>query len=611
MKYTDIATIDQQLRPYQLNHKQEIYQAWDDGCRSIMLQMPTGTGKTHLFVSIIKDLQLYHNKINSHCKILVLAHRNEILDQICDTLYHKYNVPCGKIDKTNRSVEHNNIIVASVPTMVNRLSNYEDDFDLIVIDEAHHTLAANYKKIIRAFPSAKVLGVTATPYRLSGDGFGKEYDKLILSETIKEYIKQGYLSDIKYLPTDIVIHNCDSITIGATGDYENEVLFKYMDNPLVYTAIIDAYHKYANNKKGIVYTINQKHNLNLQKCFEKKGIPSAAIDSKTPSEERKKLVERFKNSEINVLCNVDIFGEGFDCPDVDFILLARPTKSLSLYLQQVGRGLRKTDNKDSVLIIDCVGSFTRFGLPTKERDWQKHFDGKGKEIDYAPTAPERQMINKIREEYGLSVEIRELLLNEDLSYLKDLFVIESGEQSYEQSFKNCYVWNAPNTIRQWIVNIKKIDDYIKDYINGDFTSILHTVDVDLVRLFKNKLSSIDSFIRYDTSNRKQLFPALRRYEEFCIRRVQAEENAKRKRTQQEDNNLWNDIIVRREGDITKDDLEITLATLCKFAELKEEYKSEPLGTYYIKDMQKLLFSYYKNNFAHNNCNTDIEAEETI
>ena len=606
MKYIDIATIavDKQLRPYQSNHKKEIYQAWDDGYRSVMLQMPTGTGKTHLFVSIIKDFQTHINQ----CRVLVLAHRDEILNQICDTLYYKYGVPCGKIDRSNHSVEHNNILVASVQTMVKRLNVYEDNFDLIVVDEAHHTKATSYKSIIKHFPSAKVLGVTAWPYRLSGDGFGKEYDKLILSETIKEYIKQGYLSDIKYLPTDIVIHNCDSITIGATGDYENEVLFKYMDNPLVYTTIIDAYNKYAKNKKGIVYTINQKHNLNLQKCFKEKGIPSAAIDSKTPSEERKKMVEQFKNSEINVLCNVDIFGEGFDCPDVDFILLARPTKSLSLYLQQVGRGLRKTGNKDSVLIIDCVGSFTRFGLPTKERDWQKHFDGKGKEIDYSPTTNEKQRIGKIREEYGLSVEIKEIQQNEDLNYLKDLFVIESSEQSYEQSFRNRYKWYDPNTIRQWIANIKKIDDYIRDYINSDFTSILYTVDVDLVGLFENKLSCIDSFIRYDTNNRKRLFPALKKYKQFCLGRVQAEENAKRKRTQQEDNNLWNDIIVRREGDITKNDIEITLATLCKFAQLKEEYKSESLAAYSIEKVQHFLFSFYKSNFVHNNCNTDIESK---
>ena len=606
MKYTDIATIavDEQLRPYQLNHKKEIYQAWDDGCRSVMLQMPTGTGKTHLFVSIIKDFQTHINQ----CRVLVLAHRDEILNQICDTLFDKYHVPCGKIDKSNHSVEHNNILVASVQTMVKRLNVYEDNFDLIVVDEAHHTKAQSYKRIIKHFPSARVLGVTATPYRLSGDGFGKEYDKLILSETIKEYIKQGYLSDIKYLPTDIVIHNCDSITIGATGDYENEVLFKYMDNPLVYTAIIDAYHKYAKNKKGIVYTINQKHNFNLQKCFEEKGIPSAAIDSKTPSEERKKMVERFKNSEINVLCNVDIFGEGFDCPDVDFILLARPTKSLSLYLQQVGRGLRKTDNKDNVLIIDCVGSYTRFGLPTKERDWQKHFDGKGKEIDYSPTTNEKQRIGKIRDEYGLSVEIKEIQQNEDLSHLKDLFLIEDRKHSYMGYFMNHYCYLEWNTRKQYEKNLKKIDTYIQTNINSNFTSIFYTDDANLVNRFEHKLSRIDSFIRYNTNNRKRLVPALKKYEDFCIGRVQAKEKAERRKTQQEDNNLWNDIIVRREGDITKDDLEITLSTLTKFAELKEEYKSEPLGKYRIEEMQKLLFSYYKSNFAHNNCDTDVEAE---
>ena len=583
MKYIDLATIavDDHLREYQLNHKKEIYQAWDDGCRSVMLQMPTGTGKTHLFVSIIKDFQTYRYQ----CRVLVLAHRDEILSQICDTLYCKYNVPCGKIDKSNHSVEHNNILVASVQTMVKRLDAYEDNFDLIVVDEAHHTKANSYKHIIKHFPSARVLGVTATPYRLSGEGFGEEYDKLILSKTIKEYIEQGYLSDIKYLPTDIVIHNCDSITIGASGDYENEVLFKYMDNPLVYTAIVDAYNKYAKNKKGIVYTINQKHNLNLQKCFKEKDISCAAIDSKTPSEERKRIVEQFKNGEINVLCNVDIFGEGFDCPDVDFILLARPTKSLSLYLQQVGRGLRKTDNKDSVLIIDCVGSYTRFGLPTKERDWQRHFDGEGKEIDYSPTTNEKQRIGKIREEYGLSVEIKEIKQNEDLSHLKDLFIIEDCKYSYMTDFMNHYCNLDWNTIRQLANNLKRIDTYIQTNINSNFKSIAYTDDVNLVKLFESKLNRIDSFIRYDVKHGKRLLPALKKYEDFCNSRMQAEKHAKLKIIQQESNNLWNDIIVRREGNITTDDIEITLSTLHKLNLLDEER---------IKTVKQILLTRYKN-----------------
>ena len=580
----DIITEDKKLRPYQLNHKKEICQAWDDGCRSVMLQMPTGTGKTHLFVSIIKDFQTY----KSQCRVLVLAHRDEILNQICDTLHHKYEVPCGKIDKSNHSVEHNNILVASVQTMVKRLNVYDDNFDLIVVDEAHHTKAQSYKRIIKHFPSAKVLGVTATPCRLSGDGFGKEYDKLILSETIKEYIKQGYLSDIKYLPTDIVIHNCDSITIGETGDYKNEVLFKYMDNPLVYTAIIDAYHKYANNKKGIVYTINQKHNLNLQKRFEEKGIPSAAIDSKTPSEERKKLVERFKNSEINVLCNVDIFGEGFDCPDVDFILLARPTKSLSLYLQQVGRGLRKTDNKDNVLIIDCVGSYTRFGLPTKERDWQKHFDGEGKEIDYSPTTNEKQRIGKIREEYGLSVEIKEIQHNEDLRHLKDLFSICNAKCSHKEEF---IIYGeidrkySKSTVREWIKCINKIDKFIIENINGSFSSIFNTIDEKLLGKWESELQKSTLFIRFNTTHRNRLLKPLAEYINFAYNVEQKQKRLTIAQTQQENESLLNDILTRHSDEITKDDIEVTLSTLCKLGGLDEVR---------MKIVKQCLLSRYRN-----------------
>ena len=286
-----------------------------------------------------------------------------------------------------------------------------------------------------------------------------------------------------------------------------------------------------------------------------------------------------------MLCNVDIFGEGFDCPDVDFILLARPTKSLSLYLQQVGRGLRKTDNKDSVLIIDCVGSYTRFGLPTKERDWQRHFDGEGKEIDYSPTTNEKQRIGKIREEYGLSVEIKEIKQNEDLSHLKDLFIIEDCKHSYMTDFMNHYCNLDWNTIRQLTNNLKRIDTYIQTNINSNFKSIAYTDDVNLVKLFESKLNRIDSFIRYDVKHGKRLLPALKKYEDFCNSRMQAEKHAKLKIIQQESNNLWNDIIVRREGNITKDDIEITLSTLHKLNLLDEER---------IKTVKQILLTRYKN-----------------
>ena len=585
MKYSNLyAHQDSKLRDYQEKHKQDIYQAWDDGCRSVMLQMPTGTGKTYLFVSIIKDFQTHINQ----CRILVLAHRDEILNQICDTLYYKYNVPCGKIDKSNHSVEHNNILVASVQTMVKRLNVYEDNFNLIVVDEAHHTKAQSYKRIIKHFQRAKVLGVTATPYRLSGDNFKTEYDRLILSAPIKDYIKNGVLSDIKYLPTDIVIYNCDSIALGADGDYQKEVLFKHMNNPLIYTSIIDTYKRCASNKKGIVYTIKKEHNKELQKYFEKESIASAAIDSDTPIEIRRHLIEQFKQGEIKVLCNVDIFGEGFDCPDVDFILLARPTKSLSLYLQQVGRGLRKTENKDNVLIIDCVGSYTRFGLPTKERDWQKHFDGKGKEIDYAPTTIERQKIRKIREDYGLSVEIKELEPNVDLNYLKDLFTLSNIEYSHKEEFRDYgeIAWGRnKSTVRGWINCINQIDKFIIDNINDTFPSVFNTIDEPLLRNWMDALEKVVSFARYNNINRNRLLKALSEYCNFAWSYNQQQKESALKNIQQENDMLLNDILVRKNGEITMDDIEITISTLTRLNVTAKTC---------IKDVVQILLLKYKN-----------------
>lgn len=592
MRYTDLLQYkDTDLRDYQQQHKEEVYEAWDAGHRSVMLQMPTGTGKTRVFVSIIKDLQKH---FDGKYRVLVLAHREEILSQISDTLYSKYHVSCGKIDSKNRSVHHNKVLVASVQTMVNRLAQYKDGFDLIVVDEAHHTKAESYKDIIRAYPTAIILGVTATPYRLSGEGFEDEYDKLILSSTIEAYINRGVLSEIEYLPTDIVIKDCDRITIGADGDYKKEVLFTHMDNPMIYSAITDAYKKFANNKKGIVYTINQDHNTELKKWFEDIGVPTEAIDSKTHANKRKDIIDSFKRGEIKVLCNVDIFGEGFDCPDVDFILLARPTKSLSLYLQQVGRGLRKADNKERVQIIDCVGSYTRFGLPTKERNWQKHFDGEGKEIDYSPTTNEKQRIGKIREEYGLSVEIKEIQQNEDLRHLKDLFSICNAKCSHKEEFRiyGEIDWKySKSTVREWINCINKIDKFIIENINSSFTSIFNTIDDELLRRWESALQKSVLFIRFNDTHRNRLLKPLAEYINFAYNIEQEQEQKQKRLTiaqiQQENESLLSDILAKRSDEITKEDIEVTLATMQKLK------LSTIFDQKIIESMKAMLLSRYK------------------
>lgn len=594
MRYTDLLQYkDTDLRDYQQQHKEEVYEAWDAGHRSVMLQMPTGTGKTRVFVSIIKDLQKH---FDGNYRVLVLAHREEILSQISYTLFSEYQVSCGKIDSKNHP-QHNKVFVASVQTMKNRLAQYKDGFDLIVVDEAHHTPADSYKMIINAFPTAKILGVTATPYRLIGKGFEEEYDKLILSSTIEAYINRGVLSEIEYLPTDIIIKNCDSIRIGADGDYMKEVLFTHMDNPMIYSAITDAYKKFANNKKGIVYTINQGHNTKLKKWFEDIGVPTEAIDSETPANKRKDIIGSFKRGEIKVLCNVDIFGEGFDCPDVDFILLARPTKSLSLYLQQVGRGLRKADNKERVQIIDCVGSYTRFGLPTKERDWQKHFEGKGKEIDYTPNSTEKERVRRIREDYGLSVEIREIEIEEDLSQLKDLFTLPNTEHSYEDEFHH-YIKSVfgfeDSWVRRHIQGIKLVDEFIKTKINKEFTSIFYTIDRHLITEWTSKLNRASSFKEYIYGREKRdniITLALVRYDDFVWSREQKLEKdaiqAKQEVVKKENQDIIDNILANRGEDITKEDIEVTLATMHKLK----------LSTFFdqkfIESMKAILLSRYK------------------
>ena len=367
------------LRPYQEEAKIKIFEAWEEH-NSVMFQMPTGTGKTILFSSIIRDLHDLGTVEKRAIRVLVLAHRKELIDQISESLGRKYGVGHGiiKADYPEEMSIPNQ--VASVQTLSRRLKKWgEKDFDFIIIDEAHHALAETYVNIIETFPNAKILGVTATPYRLKRQPFTDIFNTLITSKSIKDFINDKHLCDYKYFsikPSSFIqkaIDNIDDFDIG--GDYANAAMSMVCDNRKVRAGVYETYCKYAKGKKGIVYTINQQHNHNLAEKFKENGIRVETIDSKTKANLRNEIVKRFRKGDIDVLFNVNIFSEGFDCPDVEFILLARPTMSLSLYLQQVGRGFRTHKGKEEVLLLDNVGSYNRFGLPSARRKWQYHFDG--------------------------------------------------------------------------------------------------------------------------------------------------------------------------------------------------------------------------------------------
>ena len=370
---------DEQLRDYQLANKLKIYEQFKVH-QSVMLQMPTGTGKTRLFASIVKDIHNISIKEKKAYRVLILAHRNELIKQISENIGVQYGIAHGKIMSKNWEEDYFPTQVASVQTLIRRLEKWgEKKFDFIIIDEAHHALAPTYVKICNEFPDAKILGVTATPYRMSKLSFRSMFDELIISESIGEFIKKGYLSEYEYysIKQSSKIQNLvDNINeFDFDGDYSENALSNTFDKDKIRANLLDTYFKYADGKKGIIYTINKRHNEHVCSMFIDAGIIAKAIDSDTNHEERNSIVKDFKNGNIQILCNVNIFSEGFDCPDVEFIQLARPTKSLSMYLQQVGRGFRIHEEKDKVIFLDNVGLFNRFGLPSANRKWLSHFNG--------------------------------------------------------------------------------------------------------------------------------------------------------------------------------------------------------------------------------------------
>lgn len=377
----DIARNDNSLRQYQVQSKIEIYKAWET-TPSVMFQMPTGTGKTRLFASIIKDTQTLAQKNDVHRQgVIVLAHRTELIEQIDETLSNKYNIAHGIIKAGFEEEFKFPVQVASVQTISRRLEKWgKKSFSYIIIDEAHHALAKTYRKICDAFPGVKILGVTATPYRLSGESFRDLFGKLIVSQSVEKFIEQGYLSQYEYYsikPNSIMQNVIDNIDeFGSDGDYKEEALMSACDKDSIRASLVESYQKFARGKKGIIYTICRAHNEHVCKAFEDIGLRTVTIDSDTPTDERKKKVKDFRNGKIDIICNVNIFSEGFDCPDIEFIQLARPTMSLSMYLQQVGRGLRPCQGKNGAIILDNVGLYNRFGLPSANRQWRRHFEGK-------------------------------------------------------------------------------------------------------------------------------------------------------------------------------------------------------------------------------------------
>ncbi|WP_337634988.1 DEAD/DEAH box helicase [Prevotella sp.] len=435
MDYNEFCQLDITLRDYQQKAKESIFRRWNT-VDNILYQMPTGTGKTRLFTSIIRDINVWGLRHNFIFRILIIAHRSELIEQGSCCL-SRYRIEHGVLAGTLKNMRDLNksIQVASIQTIThpaNRRLISDFDFDFIIIDEAHHSVARSYQQLWHLCPHSKKLGVTATPWRMNRGGFMNIFEAFIPSMPIKEFILKGWLASYQYysIPVNsIVVQSINSIReFDIEGDFKTSALIDVVDTMHIRAQLYDSYAKHAFGKKGIIYSISRSHSEHICKQYRSKGVRIENIDSKTPSKIREDIIQTFKNGEIDIIVNVDIFSEGFDCPDIEFIQLARPTRSLVKYIQQVGRGLRKNGDKRCI-ILDNVGMYVRFGLPDEDRDWKSYFYGEENEIS-AKKDLYRENLN-----FQNSVEIGIGEGNEDMVLIQDIILPPSMSNSYTNSSK--------------------------------------------------------------------------------------------------------------------------------------------------------------------------------
>ncbi len=487
-----------QLFEYQLDMIRRIDEAFS-AHQSVMVQMPTGTGKTMLLAEQVKseerrvknpdgvkipdgvksekgkgkEEKSEKGKVKNPC-VWIIVHRRELVEQIKETLEASLNVKCEMLNvKRGKQLDSSLFTlpsslkprVFSIQWLSKHYHELEERPSLIIIDEAHHAVAKTYKEVMDAYPEARKLGLTATPCRLNRRGFTDLFDVLLQSWSYNKFIADGWLSLYDYM--SVREENEDWRLVnslkkrGADGDFSLKEMSEKLNVLPSIERLCDTVMRYAPNKKGIVYAIDIKHAEHIAEYYREHGLNAVAISSKTPKEERKRIIERFRNtnggticqemdmkdsskntnchelstnlttnchelergsntnchelssnchefkiqnscsgkrlyepsatlntqhclrqplniqhSTFNILINVDLFGEGFDCPDVEFIQLARPTLSLAKYLQQVGRGMRVFEGKRYCLILDNVGLYRLFGLPSDDRDWKAMFEGR-------------------------------------------------------------------------------------------------------------------------------------------------------------------------------------------------------------------------------------------
>lgn len=343
-----------QDRPYQREAVTAIEEAWKSGIGKTLLVLPTGTGKTVVFCRVTED------QVRNGGRVLILAHRGELLDQAADKLYKTTGLKCA----TEKAEEHSlnswyRVTVGSVQTLMreSRLNQFAPDYySHIIVDEAHHVLADSYRRVLDHFPEAKVLGVTATPDRGDMKNLGTVFESLAYEYTLPQAIRDGYLCKIQ---AQTIPLRLDLTGVGIqSGDFKAGDLGTALDPYLV--QIADEMSQYCKDRKTVVFLPLVKTSQKFRDILNSKGFRAAEVNGN--SDDRAEVLEAFDAGEYNVLCNSMLLTEGWDCPSVDCVIVLRPTKIRSLYAQMVGRGTRLSPGKDHLLLLDFLWHTERHEL---------------------------------------------------------------------------------------------------------------------------------------------------------------------------------------------------------------------------------------------------------
>ena len=343
-----------ELRPYQAEAKAAVFEQWDKGSLKTLLVLPTGCGKTIVFAKVAEDC------VRQGYRVLILAHRGELLEQAADKIKKSTNLGCAT-EKAEQTCLGSwfRITVGSVQSMQRekRLSQFSENyFNVIIIDEAHHCISDGYQKVLKHFPSAKVLGVTATPDRGDMRNLGEFFESLAYEYTLPKAIREGYLSPIKAMTIPLQL-DLSGVSI-QSGDFKAGDIATALD-PYLHQ-IADEMMKYCRDRKTVVFLPLVKTSQKFKEILNEKGFKAAEVNGE--SKDRAEVLEAFDKGEYNVLCNSMLLTEGWDCPSVDCVIVLRPTKVRSLYSQMVGRGTRLCEGKSYLLLLDFLWHTERHEL---------------------------------------------------------------------------------------------------------------------------------------------------------------------------------------------------------------------------------------------------------